>query len=204
MKYALHWAELSATEPTPGELAQHAPALSAAYNEPRNAELLGHTFTISAAEVIENYRDAIADGMRAFFLFERGTLAGDGDLRGIRGNTAEFAFMIAVPAAFTKQTGEAHWHVLLRARAIETGAFVLAAAQGGLHENGRSTYGHSMIVSPWGEVLAEAGEDPQILLADIDLGLSAEARAKIPSLKHGREFEVEIGGAKAKPQGEVK
>src|SRR5262249_32051190 len=83
-----------------------------------------------------------------------------------------------------------------RARAIETGAYVLAACQGGLHENGRSTYGHSMVVSPWGEVLAEAGENPQILLADIDLGLSAETRAKIPSLKHGREFEVEIAGAK--------
>ncbi|MGB3038621.1 MAG: carbon-nitrogen hydrolase family protein [Methyloceanibacter sp.] len=112
------------------------------------------------------------------------------------------ADIIAVPAAFTKQTGEAHWRVLLRARAIETGAYVLAAAQGGLHENGRSTYGHSMIVSPWGEVLAEAGEDPQILLADIDLGLSAETRAKIPSLKHGREFEVEIGGAKLPPKRE--
>jgi predicted amidohydrolase len=105
--------------------------------------------------------------------------------------------------AVTKQTGEAHWHVLLRARAIETGAYVLAACQGGLHENGRSTYGHSMIVSPWGEVLAEAGEDPQILLADIDLGLCAETRAKIPSLKHGRVFEVEIAGAK-KPRREVK
>ena len=102
---------------------------------------------------------------------------------------AEF---IAVPSAFTRQTGEAHWRVLLRARAIETGAFVLAAAQGGLHENGRSTYGHSMIVSPWGEVLAEAGEDPQIVFADIDPRLSAEARAKVPSLQHGREFEVEI------------
>ena len=113
------------------------------------------------------------------------------------------ADMIAVPAAFTKQTGEAHWQVLLRARAIETGAYVLAACQGGLHENGRSTYGHSMIVSPWGEVLAEAGEDPQILLADIDLGLCAETRAKIPSLKHGRAFEVEIAGAK-KPRKEVK
>ena len=113
------------------------------------------------------------------------------------------ADMIAVPAAFTKQTGEAHWQVLLRARAIETGAYVLAACQGGLHENGRSTYGHSMIVSPWGEVLAEAGEDPQILLADIDLGLCTETRAKIPSLKHGRAFEVEIAGAK-KPRKEVK
>jgi predicted amidohydrolase len=102
------------------------------------------------------------------------------------------ANFIAVPAAFTRQTGEAHWHVLLRARAIETGAFILAAAQGGLHENGRSTFGHSLVVSPWGEVLAEAGEDPQILLADIDPRLSAEARAKIPSLQHGRDFELEI------------
>jgi deaminated glutathione amidase len=102
---------------------------------------------------------------------------------------AEF---IAVPAAFTRQTGEAHWHVLLRARAIETGAFILAADQGGLHENGRSTYGHSLIISPWGEILAEAGEDPQILLADIDLAQSDAARAKVPSLRHGREFGVEI------------
>jgi predicted amidohydrolase len=110
------------------------------------------------------------------------------------------AAFIAVPAAFTRQTGEAHWRVLARARAIETGAFIFAAAQGGLHENGRSTYGHSMIVSPWGEVLAEAGEDPQILFADIDPRLSAEARAKIPSLKHGRDFEVEIAAApRAKP-----
>ncbi|MGB3021499.1 MAG: carbon-nitrogen hydrolase family protein [Methyloceanibacter sp.] len=106
------------------------------------------------------------------------------------------ASFIAIPAAFTRQTGEAHWRVLLRARAIETGAFVLAAGQGGLHENGRSTYGHSMIVSPWGDVLAEAGEDPQILLADIDPKLSAEARAKVPSLKHGRDFEVEIVDAR--------
>jgi predicted amidohydrolase len=113
------------------------------------------------------------------------------------------ADLIAVPSAFTRQTGEAHWRVLLRARAIETGAFVLAACQGGLHENGRFTYGHSMIVSPWGEVLAEAGEDPQILLADIDLGLSAEARAKIPSLRHGRAFEVEIAGASVRPRREV-
>jgi predicted amidohydrolase len=91
----------------------------------------------------------------------------------------------------------------LRARAIETGAYVLAACQGGLHENGRSTYGHSMVVSPWGEVLAEAGEDPQIVLADIDLGLPAEARAKIPSLKHGREFEVEVADAKLPPKREA-
>jgi deaminated glutathione amidase len=105
---------------------------------------------------------------------------------------AEF---IAVPSAFTKQTGEAHWRVLIRARAIETGAFVLAATQGGLHENGRATYGHSLIVSPWGEVLAEGGEDPCVVFADIDLAASEEARARIPALKHGRGFEVEIAGA---------
>ncbi len=104
---------------------------------------------------------------------------------------AEF---IAVPAAFTRQTGEAHWHVLLRARAIETGAFVLAATQGGLHENGRATFGHSLIVSPWGEILAEAGEEPGVIFADLDLAASAEARARIPALKHGRDFEVEIAG----------
>ena len=120
-----------------------------------------------------------------------------------RALAAAGADLIAVPAAFTKQTGEAHWRVLLRARAIETGAFVLAAAQGGLHENGRSTYGHSMIVSPWGDVLAEAGEDPQILLADVDPALSAETRAKVPSLRHGRHFEVEIAGAKVAPQKEA-
>jgi deaminated glutathione amidase len=109
---------------------------------------------------------------------------------------AEF---IAVPAAFTKQTGEAHWHVLLRARAIETGAFVLAATQGGLHESGRTTFGHSLIVSPWGEILAEAGEEPGIVFADIDLAASAAARARIPSLQHGRDFEVEIARPSAPP-----
>ena len=105
------------------------------------------------------------------------------------------ANLIAIPAAFTKQTGQAHWHVLVRARAIETGAFVLAATQGGLHENGRETFGHSLIVSPWGEILAEAGEDTGVVFADIDLALSDEARARIPSLKHGRPFEIEIAGA---------
>ena len=106
---------------------------------------------------------------------------------------AEF---IAVPAAFTRQTGEAHWHVLIRARAIETGAFVLAATQGGLHENGRATFGHSLIVSPWGEVVAEGGEAPGVIFADLDLAASAEARARIPALKHGRDFEVEIAGCR--------
>ncbi|HSD93194.1 MAG TPA: carbon-nitrogen hydrolase family protein [Methyloceanibacter sp.] len=109
---------------------------------------------------------------------------------------AEF---IAVPAAFTKQTGEAHWHVLLRARAIETGAFVLAATQGGLHESGRATFGHSLVVSPWGEILAEAGEEPGVVFAEIDLADSAAARARIPSLKHGRDFEIEIAGGSPQP-----
>jgi predicted amidohydrolase len=111
---------------------------------------------------------------------------------------AEF---IAIPAAFTRQTGEAHWHVLLRARAIETGAFVLAATQGGLHENGRATFGHSLIVSPWGEILAEAGEEPGVIFADIDLAAATEARARIPALKHGRDFEVEIAGPLPEPAG---
>lgn len=105
MKYALHWAELSATEPTPGELAQHAPALSAAYNEPRNADLMGHTTEISPAEVVETYIDGIAAGMRAFLLFESGELAGDADLRGLRDDSAEFAFMIAMPSKQGKGLG---------------------------------------------------------------------------------------------------
>jgi predicted amidohydrolase len=105
------------------------------------------------------------------------------------------ANLIAIPAAFTRQTGAAHWHVLCLARAIETGAFVFAATQGGRHENGRETFGHSLIVSPWGEVLAEAGEDPGVVFADIDPALSDEARARIPSLKHMRPFEIELSGA---------
>ncbi len=96
------------------------------------------------------------------------------------------ARFLAVPAAFTQQTGRAHWHVLLRARAIETGCFVLAPAQGGNHENGRKTYGHSLIVSPWGDILAEAGEEPAVIVADLDPGLIDTARARIPSLSHDR------------------
>jgi predicted amidohydrolase len=100
------------------------------------------------------------------------------------------AEVLTVPAAFTKQTGEAHWHLLLRARAVETGCFVLAAAQGGRHENGRDTFGHSMAVDPWGRIIAEAGIEPGITVADIDLALVAEARGRIPALEHGRRFEV--------------
>jgi predicted amidohydrolase len=100
----------------------------------------------------------------------------------------EGAFLFTVPSAFTVPTGVAHWHVLLRARAIENGAFVLAPAQGGLHANGRKTYGHSLIVSPWGEVLAEAGGDPGVIVADIDPELSKQAREKVPNLQHDRAF----------------
>jgi deaminated glutathione amidase len=96
----------------------------------------------------------------------------------------------AIPAAFTQQTGEAHWHVLMRARAIENGCFVFAAAQGGKHENGRETFGHSLIVDPWGRVLAEGGTEPGIVLAEIDPAEVAAARSKIPSLRHGRRFEL--------------
>ena len=100
------------------------------------------------------------------------------------------AIMLAIPSSFTKQTGEAHWHVLMRARAIETGCFVMAAAQGGQHEHGRATFGHSLVVDPWGRILAEAGTEPGIIMAEIDPAEVAAARAKIPSLQHGRRFEV--------------
>ncbi len=100
------------------------------------------------------------------------------------------ATMLAIPSAFTKQTGEAHWHVLMRSRAIENGSFVFAAAQGGKHENGRETYGHSLVVDPWGRIIAEGGTEPGIIMAEIDLAEVAKARARIPSLQHGRRFEI--------------
>ena len=100
------------------------------------------------------------------------------------------ATMLAIPSCFTKQTGEAHWHVLMRARAIETGCFVFTAAQGGTHESGRETYGHSLIVDPWGRILADAGEEPGIAMAVIDMSEVAKARGRIPSLEHGRRFEI--------------
>ena len=100
------------------------------------------------------------------------------------------ATMLAIPSAFTQQTGEAHWHVLMRARAIENTCFVMAAAQGGKHENGRSTFGHSLIVDPWGRILAEGGTEPGFIMAEIDHALVAEARARMPSLQDGRRFEI--------------
>ncbi len=98
------------------------------------------------------------------------------------------AQMFSIPAAFTVSTGRAHWHVLTRARAIENGAYVLAAAQGGLHESGRMTHGHSLIVSPWGEVLAEADEEPGVIHAVVDAARVASARRRIPVLRHERPF----------------
>ena len=99
------------------------------------------------------------------------------------------ATVMTVPAAFTRPTGEAHWEVLLRARAIETGSFVLAAAQGGFHEDGRGTWGHSTIVAPWGEVIGKLDHDePGVLIADLYLSLADKARAAIPALANARAF----------------
>ena len=105
------------------------------------------------------------------------------------------ADILSAPACFTKQTGEAHWHILQRCRAIETGSFMISAAQIGPHEDGRETYGHSMIVDPWGRVLADAGTEPGFCVAEIDLSLVADARARIPTLRHVRPFNVEWQGA---------
>lgn len=99
------------------------------------------------------------------------------------------ATLMAVPAAFTVPTGQAHWHVLLRARAIETGSYVIAAAQGGQHANGRATYGHSLIIDPWGKVIAELDHDaPGVLVAEIDPQAVVEARQRIPALANARAF----------------
>ena len=115
------------------------------------------------------------------------------------------AQILTVPAAFTKQTGEAHWEILLRARAIENGAFLIAAAQGGTHEDGRETFGHSMIIDPWGNVLAVAGaEGEEIIYADIEPSAVSEARGKIPNLKNARDFTLDkvgnLGAARSAAQ----
>jgi predicted amidohydrolase len=99
------------------------------------------------------------------------------------------AEIITVPSAFTRPTGQAHWEILLRARAIETGSFVLAPAQGGEHEDGRATWGHSMIIGPWGEILGHADHaEPAVILADLDLSAVARARCAIPALANARAF----------------
>jgi deaminated glutathione amidase len=100
------------------------------------------------------------------------------------------ASFLAIPSAFTRQTGEAHWHVLQRARAIENGCFVFAAAQGGKHENGRETFGHSLVVDPWGRILAEGGIEPGVVMAEIKPAEVTAARGRVPSLHHGRRFEL--------------
>jgi predicted amidohydrolase len=101
------------------------------------------------------------------------------------------ADFLAIPSAFTAKTGAAHWHVLMRARAIENGCFVFAAAQSGKHESGRESYGHSLIVAPWGEIVADAGEAREaVIVADIDVNKVREARQRIPSLQHDRPFKV--------------
>lgn len=105
------------------------------------------------------------------------------------------ANMIWTSAAFTRTSGKAHWHVMQRARAIETGCWILAPAQCGDHEDGRSTYGHAVIVSPWGEVVADAGEEPGYIVADLDLNRVAQARQSIPTLRHDRDFAMPVPAA---------
>jgi nitrilase len=94
------------------------------------------------------------------------------------------ADVLLVPSAFTYGTGQAHWELLLRARAVENLAYVIAPAQGGTHENGRRTWGHTMVVDPWGVVLAERAEGPGVVLADLDAELQAQRRAQLPALEH--------------------
>ena len=101
--------------------------------------------------------------------------------------------MIFVPSAFTKQTGAAHWHILLRARAIETGCFIVAPAQIGVHENGRETYGHSLIIDPWGKIIAEAASEDKVIVAALDMTLVDKARRQIPALFHGATYRLPEG-----------
>jgi predicted amidohydrolase len=109
------------------------------------------------------------------------------------------AEVISVPAAFTRQTGEAHWEILLRARAIENGVYIVAAAQAGVHEDGRETYGHSMIIDPWGRVVASAsGTGEAVVVAEIDPTAVKAARGKVPNLRNGRAFTLETVAASAK------
>lgn len=108
------------------------------------------------------------------------------------------ADILTMPSAFTAETGKAHWHVLLRARAIENGCFVIAASQTGEHDGGRQTYGHSLIVDPWGRVLADAGEAPGWIAADLDVAAVAKARQAVPSLSNDRDYALgEAGDAQA-------
>lgn len=102
------------------------------------------------------------------------------------------ARIIVVPAAFTVPTGKAHWHALLRARAIEQGCFIIAAAQGGTHEDGRTTYGHSLVVDPWGAIIFDAGEQAALSIIDIDTDQVDAARAQLPAIQHRRRFTLPL------------
>ncbi len=134
-------------------------------------------FSVGGADVRLGF--AVCYDMRFPELFRAEALAG--------------ANILTAPAAFTRQTGEAHWHVLLRARAIENNAFMIAAAQGGLHADGRETYGHSIIIDPWGRVLAEVdGDEPGVAVARLDLAAVEAARGKIPNLRNRRPFATEL------------
>lgn len=107
------------------------------------------------------------------------------------------AGLLTAPAAFTRKTGHAHWHVLLRARAIENGAWIVAAAQGGRHEDGRETYGHSVIIDPWGTIIAEKDDiEPGIIMAKINAHMVMDVRAQIPSLSHDSPFDLVSDGIK--------
>ena len=106
--------------------------------------------------------------------------------------------MFSIPSAFTRPTGAAHWEVLLRARAIENAAYVFAPAQCGEHPHGRRTWGHSMIVDPWGEVLAEAGDEPGYIIAEIDCARVLEVRRSLPSLDHDRDYAPPVRPASGK------
>ena len=158
-----------------------------------------HMFDIELANG-EAYResDAIAPGDRAVVVETRWGRLGLSicyDLRFgalYRALARAGAEFITIPAAFTATTGKAHWHTLVRARAIETGAFVIAPNQCGHHADKRYSYGHSLIVDPWGEVLADGGDAPGVIFADVDLARVAKARARIPVLANEREFELEL------------
>lgn len=148
----------------------------------------------------EAYResDAIAPGDRAVVVetpFGRFGLSVCYDLRFgalYRALAHAGAELITIPAAFTQTTGEAHWHTLVRARAIETGAFVIAPNQCGHHADKRYSYGHSLIVDPWGEILADGGAEPGVIYADIDIARVGKARRRIPVLDNERDFSVEV------------
>ncbi len=163
-----------------------------------------HLFDVTLGGGEKDYRESarIAPGGRAVVASAAGARVGFSicyDLRFpalYRALALAGAQILAVPAAFTVPTGRAHWHVLTRARAIENEAFVMAAAQGGRHEGGRATFGHSLIVSPWGEVLAEAGEEPGVIAAGLDMEQVRDMRRRIPVLENERDFAPPGGEAR--------